>query len=134
MDEPINSARPDGSKKGTGFFGALKRPDGKVSTEISIGLDVGGKEVNVPLLIPSLTFEELNYLLQSNVDSKDFLKNLPSSIMEKAYNHAQERMKAGISPFALPNEVFKPPLAPKQQQVPEATNIKYQDPFGDTTR
>jgi hypothetical protein len=132
MAEPINNARPDGSQKG--FFGLLKRPDGKVSTEISIGLDVGGKEINVPLLVPSLTFEELNYLLQSNTDSKDFLKNLPPSIMEKAYNHAQERIKAGISPFALPNEVFKPPIAPKAQQVPEPMNIQYQDPFGDTIR
>jgi hypothetical protein len=134
MAEPINNARPDGSQKGLGFFGLLKRPDGKVSTEISIGLDVGGKEINVPLLVPSLTFEELSYLLQSNTDSKDFLKNLPPSIMEKAYNHAQERIKAGISPFALPNEVFKPPIAPKAQQVPEPMNIQYQDPFGDTIR
>ena len=134
MDEPISNARPDGSPKGTGFFGALKRPDGKVSTEISIGLDVDGKQINVPLLVPSLTFEELNYLLQGNVDSKDFLKNLPSSIMDKAYNHAEQRIKAGMSPFALPNEVFKPPVAPKAKQMPEATNMQYQDPFGDTTR
>ena len=134
MDDPISNARPDGSPKGTGFFGALKRPDGKVSTEISIGLDVDGKQINVPLLVPSLTFEELNYLLQSNVDSKDFLKNLPPSIMDKAYNHAEQRIKAGLSPFALPNEIFKPPLAPREQQMPEATNIQYQDPFGYTIR
>ena len=134
MAEPIKNARTYCQQKGSGFFGLLKRPDGKVSTEISIGLDVGGKEINVPLLVPSLTFEELNYLLQSNTDSKDFIKNLPPSIMEKAYNHAQERIKAGISPFALPNEVFKPPIAPKAQQVPEPMNIQYQDPFGDTIR
>ena len=134
MADLINNARPDGSQKGSGFFGLLQRPDGKVSTEISIGLDVGGKEINVPLLIPSLTFEELNYLLQSNVDSKDFLKNLPPSIMDKAYNHAEQRIKAGLSPFALPNEIFKPPLAPREQQMPEATNIQYQDPFGYTIR
>ena len=134
MDNPISNARPDGSEKGLGFFGALKRPDGKVSTEISIGLDVDGKQINVPLLVPSLTFEELNYLLQSNTDSKDFLKNLPPSIMDKAYNHAEQRIKAGISPFALPNEIFKPPLAPKEQQVTGSANIKYQDPFADTTR
>ena len=134
MADLINNARPDGSQKGSGFFGLLQRPDGKVSTEISIGLDIGGKEINVPLLIPSLTFEELNYLLQSNVDSKDFLKNLPPSIMDKAYNHAEQRIKAGLSPFALPNEIFKPPLAPREQQMPEATNIQYQDPFGYTIR
>jgi hypothetical protein len=134
MDNPISNPRPDGTEKSSGFFGALKRPDGKVSTEISIGLDVDGKQINVPLLVPSLTFEELNYLLQSNVESKDFLKNLPPSIMDKAYNHAEQRIKAGLSPFALPNEVFKPPVAPKAQQMPEAANLKYQDPFGDTTR
>ena len=134
MADPINNARPDGTPKGTGFFGLLTRPDGKVSTEISIGLDINGKQINVPLLVPSLTFEELNYLLQTNVESKDFIKNIPSSIMDKAYNHAQERIKAGLSPFALPNEIFKPPLAPKQQQMQEPTRVQYQDPFVDTTR
>ena len=134
MDLTKDSARPDGSQKGGGFFGLLKRPDGKVSTEISIGLDMGGKEVNVPLLVPSLTPEELNYLLQTDVESKDFLKNIPRSIMEKAYIHAQERIKAGISPFALPDEIAKFTMAPKKMQEPETVKVQYQDPFEDTTR
>jgi len=134
MDLKQDNARPDGSQKGGGFFGLLKRPDGKVSTEISIGLDMGGKEINVPLLVPSLTPEELNYLLQTDVESKDFLKNIPRSIMEKAYIHAQERMKAGISPFALPDEIAKFPIAAKKMQEQETTKVQYQDPFNDTTR
>jgi hypothetical protein len=134
MDLKQDNTRPDGSQKGGGFFGLLKRPDGKVSTEISIGLDMGGKEINVPLLVPSLTPEELNYLLQTDVESKDFLKNIPPSIMEKAYIHAQERMKAGISPFALPDEIAKFPIAAKKMQEQETTKVQYQDPFNDTTR
>jgi hypothetical protein len=36
--------RPDGSAKGGGYFGELKRPDGGVSTEISVGVGIDGKE------------------------------------------------------------------------------------------
>jgi hypothetical protein len=54
--------------------------------------------------------------------------------MEKAYIHAQERMKAGISPFALPDEIAKFPIAAKKMQEQETTKVQYQDPFNDTTR
>jgi len=31
--------RPDGSKKGRGYFGEIKRPDGAVSTELSVSVE-----------------------------------------------------------------------------------------------
>jgi hypothetical protein len=102
--------RPDGSPKGMGFFGELKRPDGSVSTEISVGVGVDGKEMDIPLIVPTLTKKELNYLLKTDINGKNFFNNMPPSIMDKAYEHAQTRMKSGLSPFAGPDEITKPPI------------------------
>jgi hypothetical protein len=101
--------RPDGSAKGDGFFGKLKRPDGSVSTEISIGVGINGKEINIPLIVPTLTKKELNYLLSTDVEGKDFFNKMPPSIMDKAYEHADKRIKSGISPFAGPDEILEVP-------------------------
>ena len=101
--------RQDGSPKGDGFFGKLNRPDGSVSTEISIGVGMNGKEMNIPLIVPTLTKKELNYLLSTDVEAKDFFNNMPPSIMDKAYEHAQTRMKSGMSPFAGPDDIVEPP-------------------------
>lgn len=91
--------RPDGSKKGAGYFGVIKRPDGKVMTEISIGVALDGKETLIPLIVPTLDKKELDYLIKSNVKSKDFFSKLPPTIINKAVDHAVGRMKNGLSPF-----------------------------------
>lgn len=101
--------RPDGSAKGMGFFGELKRPDGDVSTEISVGVGMDGKEIDIPLIVPSLTKKELNYLLSTDIKGKNFFTNMPPSIMDKAYEHAQTRIKSGMSPFAGPDEIVEAP-------------------------
>jgi hypothetical protein len=101
--------RPNGSAKGMGFFGELKRPDGGVSTEISVGVGIDGKETNIPLIVPTLTKKELNYLLRTDIKGKGFFNNMPSSIMDKAYDHAKTRMKSGMSPFAGPDEAVEAP-------------------------
>lgn len=101
--------RPDGSPKGEGFFGLLKRPDGDVSTEISVGVGIDGKEIEIPLIVPTLTKKELDYLLSADLKSKSFFNNMPPSIVDKAYDHAQTRMKSGMSPFAGPDEIMEPP-------------------------
>ena len=93
--------RADGTKKGKGFLGVLKRPDGSVSTEISVGVKIGGKEVEIPTLVPTLTKEEIDYLLNSDLDSKNMFKNpVGKAILIKAYDHATQRMLQGQSPFA----------------------------------
>ena len=61
--EPKKELRADGTPKGEGYFGKLKRPDGDVSTELSIGVNLGGKETEIPTLVPTLSEEEKNYLL-----------------------------------------------------------------------
>tara|TARA_R110000868_G_scaffold139002_3_gene353629 strand:- start:4600 stop:4923 length:324 start_codon:yes stop_codon:yes gene_type:complete len=101
--------RPDGQEKGNGFFGKLKRPDGDVSTEISFGVGIEGKETLIPLIVPSLTKSELSYLLKSDVKSKTFFENMPKSIINKAVDHAVSRMSASKSPFAGKGEVYEVP-------------------------
>lgn len=99
--------RTDGTAKGDGFFGVLKRPDGKVSSELSTSdpIDKSGKEVLHPLIVPTLTRPELDYLLSDRKDNKA----MESRIYEKAATHARDRIKAGKSPFAGPGEQQSPP-------------------------
>jgi hypothetical protein len=101
--------RPDGSEKGAGFFGVLKRPDGGISTEISVGLPIGGKEMDVPTLVPTLTEDEKNWLLTHDIKEK-----IPDSIMKKAKAHAEKRIKAGKSPFASIEEEPKKVMTPEE--------------------
>jgi len=84
--------RADGTEKGPGFLGELKRPDGKVSTELSIGVTLDSKETEIPTLVPTLTQKEVDYLLEGNKPTKE--------IVDKAVEHAKERMDQGLSPFA----------------------------------
>jgi len=89
-----DSLRSDGTEKGPGFLGTLQRPDGKVSTELSIGVSFDGKEMEIPTLVPTLTKEEINFLLNAGEGTK-----LPQSIKKKAVEHAKKRIKQGLSPF-----------------------------------
>jgi hypothetical protein len=93
--------RADGTPKGQGFFGVLPRPDGKVSTEISIGVNLDGNEVEIPTLVPTLTEHERQWLLTHDVSDP---KALPPAIVEKATAFARERLAAGKSPFAQADE------------------------------
>ncbi|NBT75687.1 MAG: hypothetical protein EBT15_06925 [Betaproteobacteria bacterium] len=91
--------RPDGTKKSSGFFGPIKRPDGKVMTEISIGVGLNGKEVTIPLIVPTLDKNEIEYLLRNDPNSPSFMEDMPPSIVNKAVDHAVLRMNEGKSPF-----------------------------------
>ncbi len=102
--------RPDKTPKGAGYFGEIKRPDGKVMTEITVGVGIEGKEVNIPLIVPTLNKNELNYLMRNNPKSKMFMEKMPPSIMDKAVDHAVMRMKEDKSPYAGPDEVSPLPI------------------------
>lgn len=97
--------RADGSQKGHGFLGLLRRPDGGVSSEISIGVEINGKETDIPTMVPGLTKPELTALMTKPEEwvsqSKDALAQ---SIRDKAVAHAKDRMAAGKSPFADASE------------------------------
>ena len=88
--------RRDGTKKGTGFLGILERPDGRVSTELSIGVQMDGKEIEIPSLVPTLSQEEVDSLLAGGEITED--------IARKAIDFARKRMRAGKSPFLEPGE------------------------------
>jgi hypothetical protein len=93
--------RRDGSLKSqTGFLGPIiNKHSGKPMTELSIGVEIGGREVEIPSMVPTLTEEERILLqnLRIGVDP------VPKSIAIKAKRHAMERIKAGLNPF-LPAE------------------------------
>jgi hypothetical protein len=106
--------RADGSAKGDGWLGIRQRPDGRVSSEISAGFNIGGKEQDIPLMVPGLTAGEMQYLMTTPVDR--VAHEMPQSIRDKAIAHANMRMAQGQSPFRQPDE----PMAPQAPQVPQA--------------
>src|SRR5690348_16346880 len=83
---PDYGLRPDGTKKGSGFYGPLpskdpRYPKGTVSTELSADTDVNGKNLSFPLLVPGLSRKEIDSLLSGERPS--------DAIYDKAIGHAQ---------------------------------------------
>jgi len=95
-----DTTRNDGTKKGNGYLGPLKRPDGMVSTEISVGVNFDGQEREIPLLVPTLTQKEIDHLLSGAKETPEILR--------KAVDHAQKRLSQGKSPFADASESPNP--------------------------
>ena len=98
--EQDDSLRPDGTKKGKGFLGEQKLPGGGVATEYSVGVQLesrGGKETDIPSLVPTLTPEERALMINDIIPNK---KQIPESIIQKAVDHANMRVKTGKSIFA----------------------------------
>ena len=93
---PDYGDRADGTPKGTGYFGELQRSDGKVSTELSIGIKIDGKEVQIPLIVPTLNKPELDRLLSGAKPTEQ--------IIQKAVAHAYRRIEMGESPFVRSDE------------------------------
>ena len=102
--------RADGSTKGRGFLGVLKRPDGGISTELSVGVSIDGKDMEIPSLVPTLTPAEVHTMLSLKEGEKP-----PKSVVDKAVKFAISRMKAGKSVWAQPGE---------QQQIKTAVGPK----------
>lgn len=93
--------RADGTLKGDGYFGSLPAHGGMYSSEISVGVEIDGKEVEIPTMVPTLTRKELDLLLSGERPT--------DRIVDKAVEYARKRIKAGKSPFASPNERFPVP-------------------------
>ena len=88
-------------EKGLGYFGKLQRPGGGISTELSIGVKIGGKETEIPTLVPTLTEKEKNYLLDGGKPT--------DTIVDKAVAHAKKRIAEGKDPFAQTGEQIQKP-------------------------
>jgi hypothetical protein len=92
--------RQDGTPKGEGWLGELKRPDGDVMTELTVGTDVNGKDMDIPTMVPTLSPEEIQYLLFHVYGNKGvFDTPVGKSILQKAIEHATMRNSSGLSPF-----------------------------------
>lgn len=96
-DATTYGKRADGSMKGRGYFGELRRPDGAVSTEISIGVNLDNQEREIPVLVPTLSRGEIDRLLAG--DAPD------DAMVKKAVDHARSRIAAGKNPFAGQDDV-----------------------------
>lgn len=92
FDESGYGLRPNGTPKGQGWLGPLPMNDGsdKVATEISI--DVDGEDI--PLIVPTLTQDELDYILSGNRPTRE--------MVDKAAAFAEERRRQGFSVYADP--------------------------------
>ena len=91
--------RVDGKQKSeTGFLGPIPNTaTGKTMTEVSMGIEIDGEEVLIPLLVPSLTEEEIK--IMQNMEIEGNIENVPQSIKDKAIEHAIQRMKENKNPF-----------------------------------
>lgn len=100
VDQSNWEARPDGTKKGMGFLGLLKTPDGKVASEYSVGVNINGKNIDVPSLVPTLTRAEVEQTLKATSEGKF----PPDSVIQKATAFAKQRLAAGKPVFATAAE------------------------------
>ena len=86
--------RMDGSQKGRGYLGPVQNAFGQTMTEYSIGVNMDGKEVEIPTFVPGLSPQELQFLTTT-----DGSQPIPQSIVNKAVDHARMRMQRGLSPW-----------------------------------
>ncbi len=121
-----------GAPKGLGFLGPLVRPDSQpnqptIESEYSRDGTINGKAVQYPLVVPTLTRDELQTLLTAKEGSA-----IPASIEQKAADYARTRMAAGKSPFAAPGEQQNlypdvPRVWPKNVRQPDVSSLpKYE--------
>ena len=97
-----NMIREDGTTKSeTGFLGPIKNNiDGKTMTEVSFNFDDVLDGALIPLLVPTLTDEDINVIKNLNIRKGP----IPRSILDKAIKHAKERDAQGLSPFYSDDE------------------------------
>ena len=89
-----------GTLKGKGYFGEIPANQGGAMTEFSSAYEQGGKMVSHPLLVPTLNKQEID-LLRMGIEPTP-------EIYKKAQDYAQQRISAGQSPFASPQELRYP--------------------------
>jgi len=114
--------RPDGTRKGFGFFGPLSMRDkngkvfkDKVATEISVGVNIGGKEYEIPSIVPTLTSAERVWITTEGNDPR---KN--GVIMKKAIDNAKARIAKGLSPFKDSPPGTVPEASPQRAEMLKA--------------
>lgn len=99
--EKENIFRIDGTTKGEGYLGTLKSADGKDVTEYSIVVEIDGKEIEIPSIVPTLNDNELNLMLNDIIPNN---KEIPKEIIDKSIEFYKERERAGLPAFAEKGE------------------------------
>lgn len=91
--------RVDGTIKDEhGFLGPLKNNvTGKTMTEMSITVQIDGKRVAIPSLVPTLTPKQREVMVNNDFEGRG--KDVPLDIQKTAKAHAVPRIEAGLSPF-----------------------------------
>lgn len=132
---PAAGVRPDmmrfdGTiKSERGFLGPITNNiSGKTMTELSVG-SPGSPEGYYPLLVPTLTQDEIRTLQNLNIGTDP----IPPSILRKAKAHADQRIAQGLSPFYQDGETAAAPTAPPKQQKAqeELTQAAQTTPMGE---
>ena len=90
----------EGTVKGKGYFGEIPANRGGAMTELSSAYDQDGKLVSHPLIVPTLNKQEVDLLKMGLEPTLEIYK--------KAQDYAQQRIAAGQSPFASPQELRYP--------------------------
>lgn len=106
--------RKDGSRKSSsGYLGPQKnKVTGQTMTEYTIGVQIDGKEVEIPSMVPGLTDEEIDAIKGGKV---------PSSVAVKAKAHAEKRIAEGKSPFYQDLEEYSDYTTAMDQRLAEVT-------------
>lgn len=120
IDSSKWNLRPDGTKKGKGYLGVFKTPTGEAMSEYSIAdseklKDKKGNYIDYPTLVPELTKDELNILINHKEG-----ESIPQSIKDKAEAHALKRKEKGEPLFATEGEQ-------NESLYPEITRSKVAD-------
>jgi hypothetical protein len=93
-----NLSQPTTAKRG-GYFGNIGTIN-EPMTELSSSFDIGGKTVQYPLIVPTLTADELNLLRSGGEPTPE--------IINKAEKFAISRLSSGKDPFATTQELRYP--------------------------
>ena len=101
--------------KGRGYFGAIPTSEGMPMTELSSSFELDDQVIQHPLIVPTLTAQELQLLQMGGEPTPE--------IYTKAQQFALDRIRQGLSPFATPQDLRMP--------MPESSPV-YADPFGST--
>jgi len=112
--------------KQDGYFGPLSVPNshGMVTTEYSIGVPINGKEMEIPSVVPTLSHNEITYLLSHENGQGVQDRRIQDSINTKAIDYAKRRLNDGKSVFWEPGDkvfpipVNKVPMRSAPIQVP----------------
>ena len=100
--------RQDGTQKGFGWLGVLPNSRGGVSSELTAGITMDGKDYLIPTMVPTLDSEEINYLLDTKESPEMFKTPIGKRVLDKAVAHAKKRIREGKSPFADESPLITP--------------------------